>query len=167
MCCTRREITIWLLLSLAMRIHPIRFRQRWKKEKKRKKLKGKFPRKTACTADLFCDKCPQGNRLQRAWLALPRVIFKVIHRGEVRVKELQRWLVSPIVCLLSNLRHIGEAEMSKTEDGGDLSIPAPLPITSHSWVFMPLKYGRIKLNVDGVRPWSGILHPYYFWSFFQ
>lgn len=56
-------------------------------EKSKEKLKGKFPRKTACTADLLCDKYPQGKRLQRVWLALPTVIFKVTHRGEMRIKE--------------------------------------------------------------------------------
>ena len=61
------------------------------------------------------------------------------------LKKHQCWVVSPIFCLLSKLRHIGGAEMSEREHGGDSSIPEPLPITPQSWMFMPLNLPRLDL----------------------
>ena len=38
------------------------------KRREKEKLKGKFPRKTVCTADLFCDKCPHlSNGKEHDW----------------------------------------------------------------------------------------------------
>lgn len=42
MCCTRKEITVWLQLSLAMRTHPIRIWATTKKEEKRKNSRENF-----------------------------------------------------------------------------------------------------------------------------
>lgn len=118
-----------------------------------KKLKGKFPRKTACTADLLCDKYPQGKRLQRAWLALPRVIFKVIHRGEMRIKEelyrnfnVSFFLSFSAICVSSTYGRRGQ--VYQKENMVVKRITTPLPITFHSWLFTLLKHERMKLNVD-------------------
>lgn len=84
------------------------------------KSKEKTHGKTVCSADLLCDKYPRRKRLQRAWLALPRVIFKVTHRGEMRIKELYRnfnvsfFLSFSAICVNSIYGGAG-AGMSKKE----------------------------------------------------